>query len=294
MNSMTGFGRSEFRVGRRTYRLELRSYNNRFLDAKVRLPWGLGELERRTLAALRARISRGRVEASVWEEDAGDDPGSAGPRLDEAVAAGMARTVRRLAEIVGCDLATAALLVPPVKELYGTQLGGADADEVWQALGPAVDTALDRLLEMRAAEGQAMARDLTQHVDSLDELRRSIAERTDGEPARQRERLEARLAELLGGDHDLDPARLAHEIALIADRCDVSEELTRLSSHLEQLRGILGRRGPTGRRIEFLLQELNRELTTIGSKTLSAGIAHLVVEGKAAVEKLREQAQNVE
>jgi len=291
MNSMTGYGRGELELGGRSYCVELRSYNNRFLDVKVRLPWLGKDLEVKVEGAIRGRVHRGRVEASAWETGGG----AAGGRLqlDEALARDLGALLGKLAEIIGADLGTAARLVPPQRELVlADPTLGLDPEQTWSALEEGLAQALDRLLEMRRVEGQATGRDMAQHLDEVERLRGRLAEETASEPETLRARLTERIAALDGVS--VDPERIAQEVALLADRCDVSEELARLESHIEQLRRMMDQDGPVGREIEFLLQEFNRELNTIGSKSQSGSIAHLVVQAKTAVERMREQAQNLE
>lgn len=290
MNSMTGYGRGELELGGRSYCVELRSYNNRFLDVKVRLPWLGKDLEVKVEGVIRGRVHRGRVEASAWETG-----GAAGGRLqlDEALARDLGALLGKLAEIIGADLGTAARLVPPQRELIvADPTLGLDPEKTWSALEEGLAQALERLLEMRRIEGQATGRDMAQHLDEVERLRARLAEETASEPTTIRDRLIERIEALDGAG--VDPDRIAQEVALLADRCDVSEELARLGSHIAQLRRMMGQDGPVGREIEFLLQEFNRELNTIGSKSQSGSIAHLVVQAKTAVERMREQAQNLE
>jgi len=295
--SMTGFGRGELQLGGRAYRVEARSYNNRFLDVKIRLPWSDGELESRTLALVRRLVVRGRVEIAVTEERGGRS--EARLHLDEGVARSLGETLRQLASLTGTDLATAARLMPPLKELVGLET--VATEEAWPALDRGLQVALGGLTTMRRTEGAALQVDVAGHLDRVREAAERIGVLAADQPAQARQRLEDRLRRLLGtgqqaggGSASVDPARLAEEVALFADRADISEELARLGSHFEQLRGMLEVTGEVGRRFEFMLQELHRELNTIASKTDSAEIAHLVVDAKASVERMREQAQNVE
>jgi uncharacterized protein (TIGR00255 family) len=290
MFSMTGYGKGVARVGGRSYALELRSYNNRFLDVKVRLPWPSKELDSMMDAAVRKRVHRGRVEVSVWEE--GGTGGEGRLVLDENLARGLSGVLGRLAEILGSDLQTAAGLVAPLRELVVDDTAAQrDAARIWEQLEPGLQQGLDRLVQMREREGAAIRQDLEGHLAEVETIGGRIRELARDEPELHRTRLVARLQ---GMDAQVEPERLAQEIALFADRCDVSEELARLESHADQLRGTLGQDGPVGRKMEFLLQEFNRELNTIASKTQRAEIAHLVVEAKACLERMREQTQNVE
>jgi len=292
MNSMTGYGRGEFRLGERVYCVELRSYNNRFLDVKVRLPWVGRELEPRVEAAVRGQVLRGRVDVSVWEE-----AGASGSRLqlDRSLAQNLAALLGQLAELMGCDLATAARLVLPLRELVlADPTVGMDAEQTWSALQGGLDRALKQLGQMRRQEGQATLQDLKQNMAEVGRLQGQIARLAEGEPELHRQRLVARVQGWSSEGITIDPQRVAQEVAILADRCDVSEELARLGSHIEQMGQILEQQQGVGRKIEFLLQEFNRELNTVASKSQSAEAAHLVVEAKSCVERMREQSQNVE
>jgi uncharacterized protein (TIGR00255 family) len=294
MMSMTGFGKGEFTVGQRAFRLEVRTYNNRFLDARIRLPWSDGELESRALALIRQRITRGRVEVSTFEEKT--EQTSSGLQLDAGFARDLSAALHQLAGILQCDLATAAHLLQPMKELVSAEMGALRADQLWPPLQAGLEAALQGLASMRRQEGQLLGADIGGHLDRVVSLCEDIRRIASGEPERQRDRLLERIARLRldAGGIAVDPARIAEEVALFADRCDVSEELARLGSHVGQLRAMLRAESDTGRRMEFMLQEMNRELNTIASKSQSAEVAQWAVEAKAAVEKMREQAQNIE
>jgi uncharacterized protein (TIGR00255 family) len=292
MNSMTGFGRAQFQLDRQPLRIEVRSLNHRFLDLRLRLPWSDAELESRVAAAVRERLARGRVELSVV-----DDPGAdnqAGLQLNHSLARDLSRALTELSELLGCDPATAARLLPPQRELLTAAAARAGTEEIWSALEPALTRALARLLQMRGREGEAHRKDLQGHLETIGGLRKRMAQLAAGEPDRQRERLQRRAQQLSQELSGLDPARLAQEVALVAERSDITEELDRLRAHLDQTSGALEQQDPVGRKLEFLLQELHRELSTIGAKSLSTEISHLAVEGKAAVEKMRELSQNIE
>jgi uncharacterized protein (TIGR00255 family) len=288
---MTGFGKAAVHAGERGYVLELRSYNHRFLDPRARLPWPSAELEHRLLMQIRKRLARGRVDLVIRQESGAG--GAARLRVDADVARALARAMKEIEVLVGCDNATAAALVGQPRELVTTDVEAPDATRVWAPLSQALDEALEALIEMRRREGEALRVDLEGHMDELHRLVESVRRQVADEPARHRARLRERLG-ALAEDVTMDPQRIEQEVALAADRCDVSEELARLESHLRQMRDMAAQQGPVGRKLEFMLQEVNRELSTIGAKTLSADVSHLIVEGKATVEKMREQVQNVE
>jgi uncharacterized protein (TIGR00255 family) len=215
------------------------------------------------------------------------------PQVDLPLASAYAKALRELKSELGLEGE------PSIRDLAQLQgvisLGEAPADvaSLGAALQAALGAALDALEEMRKREGEALARDLLARLATIEKGAQAIAQLAPMQVEAARERLNARIVELTRGV-TLDPARLAQEVALIADRTDVAEELTRLASHLDQARGLVGSGAPAGRKLEFLVQEINREINTVGSKSQHAGIAAQVVDLKAELERVREQIQNVE
>ncbi len=292
IRSMTGFGAARAEQAGETISVELRSVNGKFCDVKPRLPRELAALETELSKTVKARIHRGVVDVSVRRES-GPTARGVQPRVDLPLARAYAKALRDMKSELGLsgDLSLSELAqldgVLTLAELP------ADLTAATAALQTALASALEALELMRAHEGAALAKDLAGRLDSVE---RSVAAVRTLAPAAvesYRERLAVRVAELSRG-MPLEPARLAQEVALFADRSDVAEELTRFASHLEQLRALLGGDAPAGRRLEFLLQEVNREVNTIGSKSQHAAIAAHVVEMKAELERLREQVANVE
>jgi len=273
--------------------VEVRSLNARGIDIKVRgreidIPPAV-ELE--ILAALRARLVRGAVSVTIRDEpvETGENPIDLGAARR---AHGVLESLRRelgLAEPV--DLGTVAAF------LAGPAAGPVRRDELtWEMVRPAVEQALQEMQIMRAREGAALSLDLAQRLNRLRRLVAEIGETASGLPTRAARKLEERLAAVVTGTAAIDPQRLAQEVALLAERLDVSEELVRLRTHLDHLGELLASSAAEapGRKIDFLVQEIARELNTIGAKVQDAPIATLVVESKAELEKLREQAQNIE
>src|SRR5437899_3943158 len=288
---MTGFGAGRGEAGGETVSVELRAVNAKFCEVKARLPRELMPLEPELVKSIKARISRGVIDAFVRRETAAGRVSA--PRADLSLAAAYAKALRELKDSLG--LAGE----PTVQDLAAMEgvisLGEAtpDAEAAASALRRAVDAAIEALDVMRRREGEALARDLSARLDTVEKGAREVSRLAPLQVDAVRERLSARIAELTRGV-PLDPARLAQEVALFADRTDVAEELTRLASHLAQARGLIASDMPAGRKLEFLVQEVNREINTIGSKSQQAGIASLVVDLKAELERVREQVQNVE
>jgi uncharacterized protein (TIGR00255 family) len=296
IRSMTGFGRSSFRMGGHTFDIEARSVNHRFLDIRVRLPKLMVALDGELRERIQRRFARGKVEIGVTVSEAGN---ALAPRLevDLEAATQYARAAAQLRETEGLggslDVGT-VLGLPGVARFVETEL---PAGEVQQALGSAVDAALEALDAMRVTEGDAIDRDLRSRLDRISVLADELEQRVDSVQQAARARLRKRAEQLAQETGLFDEARLHQEIVIAADRMDVTEEIVRLRSHVVQFRDVVagGEAGtPVGRRLDFLLQELGREANTIGSKGSDAPIAHTVVELKAEIERIREQVQNVE
>ncbi len=291
IRSMTGFGAGRGEAGGEAISVELRSVNGKFCEVKPRLPRELSALEPELVKTIKARVSRGVIEAFVRRET-GDARGSL-PRADLALAAAYAKAFRELKDSLGL---AGEPTVQDLVVLEGVISLGEDAPDqegVSSALQAALAAGIEALDQMRRREGEALAKDLFARLDAIEKGAREVARLAPDQVNAVRERLSTRIAELTRGV-PLDSARLAQEVALFADRTDVSEELTRLASHLAQARGLIASQAPAGRKLEFLVQELNREINTIGSKSQHAGIASTVVELKAELERVREQVQNVE
>ena len=293
--SMTGFGRATLRLESLGFDVEVRSVNHRHLDARVRVPRILSTCEVDLRARIQQRIGRGKVDLTIATSD--DSTVLARVDIDRGVAVEYGRVARELGGIDGVE---GSLTVDTLIGLPGvTHLAEPEfrADELLEALLGGVDRALDALLEMRASEGKAIERDLMSRLERVEALADSIDSRSGQVADAVRDRLRKRTEQLRLETGLLDEARLHQEIVIAADRLDVTEEIVRLRSHMEQFREIVKGAGvgvPVGRRLDFLLQEFGREANTIGSKGSDAPIAHDVVELKAELERIREQVQNIE
>lgn len=288
---MTGFGRGTADIENLHAAVELAGVNRKQAEVVVQGLRELGDLEDRVRKAVLARISRGRVQVSVTLEPGGD--GASGVAIDHALARRLDAAFGELSSSLGRDVRPSAadfLRVPGIVKLDEL---GLDPGDIWRALEPALDAALAGLQEMRAAEGRHLVEDLEQRLQTLESLRTAIGELAPERPVRYREALIKRLGES-GLDLDLDDDRVLREVGVFADRCDVTEELTRLDSHFARFRDYLAGSEAVGRPLDFLCQELNREFNTIGSKASDAAIAQHVVTAKTELEKIREQVQNLE
>lgn len=291
MRSMTGFGRGECRHGGFRLTIEVASVNRKQADVAINLPRELEALEPRVREAAAAVVARGRLNVAVtMRRDAGRPPPV---KLDESLARAYVRGIekmRRDLKLAGEVTLDAVLRCPGVLRAGDSEL---DPSALWPSMDKALRSALDGLLKMREKEGFHLAKDLGRR---LDELRREMTEIGRLAPAmveRHRKQLHERIRQS-GVAVPLDDERLLKEVAFFADRSDVTEELTRLESHLEQFRESLRKREPVGRTLEFLTQEIHREVNTIGSKSGDAAISRHVVAMKGEVEKIREQVQNIE
>jgi uncharacterized protein (TIGR00255 family) len=287
---MTGFGRSEVTVDGRRLLVELRAVNHRYLDVRVRLPSELVEHTPAAEAVAKARIGRGRVEINARLET-GDVAFVPVLDVDRARAAFVALTNLR-DELAPKEPVPLSLLAT-VPDLFRMR-PNVDRQAGDAAVRRAVEAACTDLDDMRLREGKALAADFAQRIETLRAQVDAIAADAESTVNAQRERLRERVNKLLSEDHGLDPRRLEQEIAILADKGDVTEELTRLRSHLDQF-GVLAAEVDTqvGRKLDFLVQELNREVNTIGSKCADAALSHVVVAMKAEIERIREQVQNV-
>ncbi|HEY2728464.1 MAG TPA: YicC/YloC family endoribonuclease [Polyangia bacterium] len=287
---MTGFGRAlvDFDAGgaRGRLRVEIRSVNHRGLDLKVRAPQPDAFCEAEIGRAVRAAVERGSVTVHIREEA---QPARAG--IDEARAQKVHAALERLRAELG--IAEPVGLAAIAAFMSGSDGGGLEGEALWEALRPGVERALGELVATRRREGAALAEDIGGRIQRLGALVAEIRAATEGLPERFARKLEERLA-ALRGQPGFEPARIAQEAALMAERLDVSEELVRLATHLEHLGELLRAPGAVGRKLDFFVQEVGRELNTIGSKAQDARVSGLVIDGKAELEKLREQAQNVE
>jgi uncharacterized protein (TIGR00255 family) len=288
---MTGFGAGQARIESEDLAVEVRSWNHKFCEVKVRLPRELGPLEAGIIKAVKNRIARGSVEVFVKRQGADEVMGA--PTVDLALAreyfaalTSLGSELRLSGEVRVQDIAAQ----PGVIRLEERQV---DLTRAGEGAHTALSEALGKLVEMRQAEGEAIEQDLRGRLDTLQSLANEIKAIAPQAVAQYQQRLTERLAELARGV-SIDPQRLAQEVAFYAERSDIAEEVTRLFSHLDQFRNLAQSAEPSGRRMEFLVQEMNREVNTTGSKSQNPEISSRVVAMKAELERIREQVQNVE
>lgn len=288
---MTGFGRGEARQGGTTWVVECSSVNRKQLEVAVSLPRDLSDLEIQVRNQVSALCSRGRVNVQVRSDQAMVEDTM--PQLDEAVAAKYVQQLRDMAGRLGISPELSLSEIVRLPGVLVSKTAETVAEDIWPVLQTALAAALQQFVAMRSTEGSHLREEMEARLNTIESLATQIAEKAPAVPEHQRAVLRQRL-EQAGLPLPLDDERLLKEIALFADRTDISEELSRAASHLKQFRTYLASDEPVGRSLDFLVQEFFREFNTMGSKCNNAEIAHHVVSAKTELEKIREQIQNVE
>ena len=290
MLSMTGYGRAAREIDGRQMTIELKSVNHRFLDLSFRMPRNLMFLEEQARRAIGARLSRGHVDVFITYKNLRTDARTV--TVDRPLFDAYARALDDLAG-AGLPDDRSLMSVARLPDVMTVTEAEEDRDAVTALMLAALEEALDQLVDMRRREGEAMKRDLMDKVDAIERMTLAVEARYPETVTAYRDRLRIAVQELLG-DAEVDETRLLTEVALMADRSAIAEETVRLKSHVDQLRKLFEDTEPIGRRIDFIVQELNREVNTISSKSQDIPITRLAVDMKAEIEKLREQLQNVE
>ena len=291
VKSMTGYGRAVETVNGREFTVEVRSVNNRYLDCSVKLPRSLSFAEETVKQAVKATISRGKVDVfiSVHSEGAADVKVS----LNAAMVEGYLAAMKQMVADYGVQDDISVSLVSRMPEVFTVEKPEVDEDQLREDLMRVVNQALAHYDAMRAAEGKALEADLRSRGNTIRELVSQVEAGNGQTVIDYRTRLENKLKEVLANTA-IDESRILTEAAIFADKVAVDEETVRLRSHLEQMDTMLTNGGAIGRKLDFLLQEMNRESNTIGSKCTDVRLARIVVDIKAELEKIREQTQNIE
>jgi uncharacterized protein (TIGR00255 family) len=290
MRSMTGFGLGEVPLGSGRLGVEIRGVNHRFLDVRVRVPRELAELAGFVEQVAREKLTRGRYEVVVRV----DGTALGVPVLDRDRARGAFKALSELRDELAPGSEVPLALLAAIPDLFVSSVE-REIELVRKATRGAFETATSALDAMRSREGAALGDDLVRRLENIRRLARDIERRSPDVLEAHRKRLRERADRLrMSAELDVDVSRLEQEIAMFAERCDISEELTRLESHCSQLASLLTSNEAIGRRLDFLLQEMAREANTVGAKSPDAQISHAIVEVKAEIERMREQVQNVE
>ena len=291
IKSMTGYGSAKGTVDGLEITVELKSVNNRYLDAAVRLPRSFLFAEELIKARVQTHISRGKVDVfvSVDSSQAGDMT----VKVNEGLLKGYMDAISHIAEEYGLARDMTAMSVSRFPDVLTVEKRELDAEAIGAGIGEIAERALQDFDAMRLREGEKLRDDVLSRLETIEHLVETVEEKAPETVAEYRRRLEQKMAEVLGAT-GIDESRILAEAALFADHIAVDEETVRLRSHMSQLRGMINGNSPTGRKIDFLIQEFNREANTIGSKCQNSQIAHTVVDLKSEIEKIREQIQNIE
>lgn len=289
--SMTGYGSAKGSVEGQEITVELKSVNNRYLDCSVRLPRNFLFAEDTVKQAVSAGVSRGKVDVFVSAQ-ASQYSGTV-VSVNEELARGYRNAVAHIAETLGLESGLNAFSLARFPDVLTVERRELDKDKAAAALSEITAKAVEEFNAMREREGERLRRDMLGKLETIEGLVSVVEERSPQTVKEYRERLEARLRDILA-DRSLDEQRVITEAAIFADRTAVDEETVRLRSHIAQFRTMLEEGSPIGRKMDFLVQEFNRESNTIGSKCSDASLAKVVVDLKSEIEKIREQLQNVE
>ncbi len=294
IKSMTAFGRARATVGGKDITVEIKSVNNRFFDCSVRLPRAFSFLEEKIKPYLQSKsVSRGKVDVFI-AIDVIDTP-DASIEIDEGYTAAYISALRELSDKFGLKNDISVMNIARNPDVFIIKKSEEDAEKDWADLKIVLDTALEGFISAREREGENIFADLSAKVESIKEKVAEIEKLSEKDSHGYREKLEARLREMLSDNRiAFDESRILTECAIFADKIAIDEELVRLRSHFDGFSDIIGSNEPAGRKLDFLVQEMNRETNTIGSKCQNASIARLVVDIKCDIEKIREQIQNIE
>lgn len=291
IRSMTGYGRAQAVVDGLDITVEVKSVNHRYFEFSARTPRGYSFVEEKLKAYTQSRVSRGKIDMYVTIV-AVDNP-ACEVVLNEALAQSYVDAIRKISEITGVKDDVSNTAIARFQDIFTVRRAVADEEQVCEDIMSVVREAIDRFIEMREAEGAKMRADVENRVEIIKSHVAAIEERSPKTVSEYMEKLKAKIADLLNGA-TVDEQRLITEVAIYADKVAVAEETVRLRSHFDQLAQMMESGEAIGRKLDFLVQEMNRETNTIGSKAQDAALAHIVVDIKAELEKIREQIQNIE
>lgn len=293
IKSMTGFGRGEFNDGKRNITVEIKSVNHRYSDISVKMPRRYSFVEDKVKKAIKENIKRGKVDVSIMVENITES--DVNITLNKMVADQYIANLNELkSEFLlegDIDLELIASLPEVMRQVPDVE----DEEEMTRCILTPTSEAAKNLEAMRAVEGEKLAKDLLMRADIIKDLVNEIEVRSEDVPKEYAHKLKERISELLDGSVEIPEDRIMVEAAIFADKCNITEELTRLKSHMDQMKSIIGgSTGADGKKLDFLVQEMNREANTIGSKANDIEVTNLMLQVKAEIEKIREQVQNIE
>lgn len=291
MNSMTGFGRAKLEVNTREYLVEIRSVNHKYSDITVKGPRNLLYLEDKIRKTVLKYITRGKIDVYITYANFGMEGKNV--VFNKELAKMYISELKQLAQETEIDEKIRVTEISKFPDVLNVQDTDENEDLFWQELSKCLNMALENFMKMRHDEGEKIKQDLKSRIEEVEKNVEKISTLSSGLVEEYIVKLEGRVKELLKTDV-VDKARLAQEIVIYSDKCSIEEELTRLKSHISQLKKMLQQEEPLGKKMDFLMQEMNREINTIGSKSVNLEITNLVVEIKTILEDIREQIQNIE
>ena len=289
--SMTGFGRAEMTVGSRDIIVEIKSVNHRYFEFSCRTSRGCSFLEDKLKKYVNERVSRGKVDMYVSVTETDDT--SVEVELNKPLASGYINAMQTLANEYGIENDVSVSVLSRFGDIFQISRPPADEEAVFNDVRQVTDAALEQFLSMRQAEGEKLRTDILSRAETIISIVGEIEERSPITVQEYRDRLYAKLSEVLQSAN-IDDQRILTEAAIFADKVAVDEETVRLRSHFDQMQKFLSSGEPVGRKLDFIVQEMNREANTIGSKVNDSALAHKVVDIKGEIEKIREQVQNIE
>ena len=292
VRSMTSFGRSSSEEGKkRVFTVEMKSVNSRYLDVNIRMPKTLISLEEEIRKMISNSLNRGKVEVFINLKNYND--GSGVPKVDVNLAQGYFNCLKEIEEKLGIKNDVSVMQIARFPEVITVVEEEDKIEEIWEEIKPLINDSLDMMVSMREVEGNKLKEDILSKISVIEQLVSKVEEFADTIPKAFKVKLEERLKELLG-NVDIDESRVAMEVCMLADRAPVYVGIISLRSHINQVRETLNLNEPVGRKLDFIVQEMNRETNTIGSKSSDIQMTNIVIDIKNLLEKIREQVQNIE
>lgn len=292
IKSMTGFGRGENSDGLHNFTVEIKTLNHRYNDIIVKMPKHISYFEESVKKIIKEKINRGRVEVFISLEYVNQS--AIDIKVDIPLAKSYKQAIESIAGELNIDEQVSLDQIVGITDVIKAEKREEDDAQIWICLKGALEEAIDKMMIMRSEEGKELAKDITMKSANITEMVKEIEKRAPLVVLEYKEKLKARVEELLEKEYKIDDSKLANEVAFFADKSSINEEIVRLYSHINQIISSLQMEEPVGRKLDFLVQEMNREINTIGSKASDLEITKLVVDVKSEIEKIREQIQNVE
>lgn len=292
IKSMTGFGRGEFRDTNYHLKIEIKTVNHRYNDISVKMPRHMNYLEESIKKIVKNNISRGKVDVYLNLEYIDGAP------VDIKVDMNLAKTYKESLDKINDELGLGGEIrisnILFLSDIIKTERKEIDEESIWTVVKNSLQMAIEDIMTMKTREGRELEIDMISHLVEIEKVLLAIEARSPSVVVEYKEKLKSRISDLLDNDISIDDEKLSHEVVYFADKSNINEEIIRLESHIGQFKGILKEEDTVGRKLDFLIQEMNREINTIGSKANDTEISSAVVDIKSSIEKIREQVQNVE